>query len=108
MKRSKNIIPPPIKKMIFNSLIQSHLNYAIVIWGSAKGKLLDPLEKAQKRAIRIVNNQHYIKHTDPLFASHDCLKIKDMYKLNMHLLKCTKSSYEKVSFCLQMCNSKCG
>ena len=26
-------------------------------------------------------NQHYIKHTDPLFASHDCLKIKDMYKL---------------------------
>ena len=81
MKRSKNIIPPPIKKMIFNSLIQSHLNYAIVIWGSAKGKLLDPLEKAQKREIRIVNNQHHIKHTNPLFASHDCLKIKDMYKL---------------------------
>ena len=86
MKRSKNIIPQPVKKMIFNSLIQSHLNYCISIYGSAKDSILKPLEKAQKRAIRLVNNQHFIKHTAPLFASHDCLKFKDHYKAACGLL----------------------
>ena len=86
MKRSKNIIPPPVKKMIFNSLIQSHINYCISIYGSAKDTILKPLEIAQKRAIRLVNNQHFIKHTDPLFASHDCLKLKDHYKAACGLL----------------------
>ena len=86
MKRSKNIIPPPIKKMIFNSLIQSHLTYCLSVWGSAKTKIIDPLEKAQKRALRLVNDQHHIKHCDPLFASQDCLKLKDQYKLSCGLL----------------------
>ena len=37
------------------------------------------LEKIQKRAIRIIGNEKYNGHTDPLFAKFKILKIKDMY-----------------------------
>ena len=82
MRRSKRVIPTAIKKMIYNSLIQSHLSYCQVIWCNAKRKVLDPLIKAQKRALRIVNNEHWLKHCDPLFASMDCLKLTDQYKVS--------------------------
>ena len=82
MRRSKNVIPPAIKKMIYNSLINSHISYCLPIWGNAKSKVLDPLIKAQKRALRIVNNEHWLKHCDPLFASLDCLKLTDQYKVS--------------------------
>ena len=82
LKRSKNFIPTAIKKMIYNSLIMSHLSYCIVIWGNAKRTILDPLIKAQKRALRIVNNEHWLKHCDPLFASLDSLKLTDLYKVS--------------------------
>ena len=51
LRRSKRVLPPAIKKMIYNSLIQSHLSYCQVIWCNAKKKVLDPLIKAQKRAL---------------------------------------------------------
>ena len=82
MRRSKRVIPPAIKKMIYNSLIQSHLSYCQVIWCNTKSKILDPLIKAQKRALRIVNNEHWLKHCDPLFASMDCIKLTDQYKIS--------------------------
>ena len=82
MRRSKKVIPPAIKKMIYNSLIQSHLGYCQAIWCNAKKKVLDPLIKAQKRALRIVNNEHWLKHCDPLFASMDSLKLTDQYKIS--------------------------
>ena len=82
MRRSKRVIPQAIKKMIYNSLIQSHLGYCQVIWCNAKKKVLDPLIKAQKRALRIVNNEHWLKHCDPLFASMDSLKLTDQYKVS--------------------------
>ena len=82
MRRSKKVIPPAIKKMIYNSLIQSHLSYCQVIWCNVKSKILDPLIKAQKRALRIVNNEHRLKHCHPLFASLDSLKLTDQYKVS--------------------------
>ena len=82
LRRSKRVLPPAIKKMIYNSLIQSHLSYCQVIWCNAKKKVLDPLIKAQKRALRIVNNEHWLKHCDPLFASMDCLKLTDQFKVS--------------------------
>ena len=53
-----------------------------VIWCNTKSKVLDPLIKAQKRVLRIVNNEHWLKHCDPLFASMDCIKLTDQYKIS--------------------------
>ena len=82
MKNSKHIIPTRVKKMLFSSLIQSILHYALPVWGGAGKKIIDPLVRIEKRAIRLANNAHYIKHTDPMFGSLGCLKLTDMYKIS--------------------------
>ena len=81
MKKSKNFIPTAVRKMIFSSLIQSQLNYCISIYGGANKSVIEPLVKIQKRAIRLVNESHYSKHTDQMFAAAGCLKFQDMHKL---------------------------
>ena len=67
--------------MLFSSLIQSILHYALPVWGGAGKKIIDPLVRIEKRAIRLANNAHYIKHTDPMFGSLECIKLTDMYKI---------------------------
>ena len=81
MKKSKNFIPTAMKKMIFSSLIQSSLGYCISIYGGASKSVIEPLVKIQKRAIRLVNESHYSKHCDPMFAATGCLKFRDLYKM---------------------------
>ena len=81
MKKSKNFIPTAMKKMIFSSLIQSQLGYCISIYGGASKSVIEPLVKIQKRAIRLVNESHYSRHCDEMFAKEGCLKFRDMHKL---------------------------
>ena len=81
MKKSKNYIPVAMKKMIFSALIQSQLSYCIGIWGGASESVIKPLVKIQKRALRLVNESHHIKHCDPMFASIGCLKFRDMHRM---------------------------
>ena len=81
MKKSKKYIPVEMKKMIFSALIQSQLSYCVGIWGGASKSVIEPLCKIQKRALRLVNESHHIKHCDPMFASIGCLKFRDMYRM---------------------------
>jgi len=59
-----HILPPDILKSLYFSLVQSHMIYDIQAWGSSI--LINKLETTQKRAIRIINNNVYNSHTDPL------------------------------------------
>ena len=67
--------------MIFSALIQSQLFYCVRKWGEASKSVIEPLCKIQKRALRLVNESHHIKHCDPMFASIGCLKFRDMYRM---------------------------
>ena len=77
LSKLKNTIPTFILKTIYNSLISCHLNYGILVWGQSLG----PLEKLQKRAIRLLTNSKYNAHTNPLFKSMKILKIEDMRRI---------------------------
>ena len=46
----KNYLPPYILRTVYCSLVQSHLSYAMLTWGSC-----NRLEKLQKRLIRIIS-----------------------------------------------------
>ena len=61
--------PKNIMRMIYMSLIFSHINYCNLIWGSACKSTLEPLFRLQKKSIRLVNNSHYFEHTAPIFNS---------------------------------------
>ena len=78
---------------VYNATFLPHLNYCNIIWGSANMSALDPLIKLQKKAIRLVNNSHYIEHTAPIFLSLKVLTINQVFKLNclVFMFKCLKT-----------------
>ena len=77
------------------SLIYSHINYCILIWGGAEKGILEPLFKMQKKAIRIISNSGYLEHTAPLFKSLELLPLHKVFDLNCTLFyyKCLNCHY---------------
>merc|ERR1712198_715003 len=73
----KNSHPIHIKKLIYQSLGQSHLEYGLPIWHN---KNCIEIMKLQKKIIRNVCNAKYNSHTDPLFGKLKILKINDLFK----------------------------
>ena len=81
LNRLKRYLPLYIMRMLYCSLVNSHLIYGILVWGYECHRL----EKIQKRIIRIITVSKYNTHTEPLFKALDLLKLKDM--LNLSTLK---------------------
>ena len=87
--------PQNVLKMIYMSLIYSHINYCNLIWGAAEDGIIEPLFLLQKKAIRIITQSHYLEHTAPLFENLKLLTVYQVYKLNCSLFiyKCLKCNY---------------
>ena len=81
LSKLKHIFPGKILKTIYSSLIEFHINYCLVLWGTN----YDRIFKLKKKVVRIISLVHYKSHTSPLFKSLRILNIKDMY--NIGLLK---------------------
>ena len=94
------------KKVIYHSLVESYLNYGILIWGSNFNKQicgsvcedytpsnLKPLKKAQNQVLRaIFRKKKYYKTTktntpsSPLYKELEVLKLYDLYCYNLAIL----------------------
>lgn len=89
MNKVKNTIPKTCLLILYQSIVQCHINYGLELWGASA--VADRVYKLQKRSIRIANKKSYRYHTEPLFKQCQILKIKDQYKVNvaimMHKLK---------------------
>jgi len=92
LNRIKNIIPLENMKTLYYTLVQSHLEYAIALWGGANKRLVKDLTVLQKKAIRIINRVHSQEHTDPLFKNNRILKLVDLYDYNVAKLMYRYSS----------------
>ena len=68
---------------IYHSLIQSHLNYCLIIWGSADKTILQPLLILQNKFLRLLTNSERRSHAPPLFRENKLLNIFDLYQLNI-------------------------
>ena len=77
LNKLKHFIPLKTKVLIYNSLILSYLNYAILAWGYQ----CERITKLQKKAIQIINLSKYNAHTEPLFKELTLLKVTDILKL---------------------------
>ena len=76
LNKLKNILPVHILKIIYTSLIQPHLQYAILCWGHNPKKLI----KIQKQAVRKITLSKYNAHSEPLLKQLAFLKVTDIYK----------------------------
>ena len=77
LRRLKHTLPRNILKTIYLSLINSHLNYGILLWGFN----LERIDNLQKQAIRIISHSYYLSHTMNLFKQLKILKIEDIFKM---------------------------
>ena len=79
LTRLKRFLPKAILKIIYNALIQPHLNFGVLLWGSNTKRIY----KLQKWALRAITCSKYNAHCMPLFKKLKLLRIQDIYKLNM-------------------------
>ena len=93
----------PSKKMIYHSLVESHLNYAIVAWGSHFARnilgtfdtdhipeVLKQLSYTQNKVIRAIFRKPKLNKStkmytsnSPLYKELEVLKINDLYYHNL-------------------------
>ena len=76
----KNILPIEIRRLVYNTLIKSHLEYGIIIWGSSRCEQLKKVKILQKKAVRNVSNKHLRAHCTPIFGKLELLKLEDLYR----------------------------
>ena len=86
MARSRNVLPPYIRMLIYNALVKSVLEFACILYGSAKKSTLDCLEKIQKKIIRNVKGTRSRAHTNNIFLELGVLKLKDLIEYNQIVL----------------------
>ena len=104
MYRIRNCVDNQTLKMIYYSLIYSHLLYGIPIWGNADEVHISPLYILQKKAIRLIVNKDksiqtlfklpgehesywyidtFVKpSSSPLFTELGILKLYDIFKVS--------------------------
>ena len=75
MNRLKRYLPISAMKLMYDSLILSHLQFEITNWGFG----WDRISKLQKRALRIMTNSKYNAHTEALFKQLRLLKVNDIF-----------------------------
>jgi len=78
MNRVKNFITHDALKMLYFSMVHSHLSYCINIYGSANITSLNRLKLKQKAAIRIVCNAGHRDHTNPMFKRLGILPLNEL------------------------------
>ena len=92
MYKLRHILPAKARANIFNSLVQSHLNYCSLIWGSTCHSNIDSLFTTQKKAMRATMPGHvnyFYKdgelptHTKPGFTSLNILTVHNVILKNM-------------------------
>ena len=70
--RIVNSLPAHLYKQIYHSLFESHLSYAISVWGGVSVNKLDPIFRTQKKCIRIMfgNTEAYLE------KFHTCVRAR--------------------------------
>ncbi len=68
-----------IRRIVYFALIESHLNYALLSWGSKLNHdQLNKLVALQKKAVRLIYNLKYNAHTATYFKKGNILRLNDL------------------------------
>ena len=85
ISRIKNLVPFPVLRNLYFTLVYPYLYYCLLIWGATYQRHLNSLWLLQKRAIRVINLKPYRHHTSQLFFQNKILKLPDIYSLKIGL-----------------------
>ena len=82
LSTSKNFVPIKIRKTIYHSLFESHLNFGSIIWGCAQLNQIKKLSILQKKAVRQIAARKQNCHTSNIFKELKILNVYDLISLN--------------------------
>ena len=74
---SKKFLPMSIRKTIYYSLFDSHLNFGNILWGCAANKFMKKIDNLQKKCVRNVSLEKFNAHSEPIFKKLGILKNAD-------------------------------
>ena len=92
MYKLRSVLPLAARLQIFNSLVQSHVSYCTLVWGSSCKNNIDTLFTTQKKAMRSVIPgfvNYYYKdgllptHTKSAFNEYNVLTVYNIILKNM-------------------------
>lgn len=105
--KMKSQLPLDTKKIIYTTLIQSHLNYLLPIWGSASDTALKTLQVIQNRALRNVYGLDRLENRVEMYQHKvdNFLPIRALFYLNTatYIYSCLKGNYHS-NLCFSLSN----
>ena len=81
LNSTKNFLPLKIRRTIYFSLFDFHLNFGNLLLGCAANKFLNKIENLQKRYVRNVDLKKFKSHTEPIFKKLNIMKFSDKLSL---------------------------
>ena len=81
--RLNKFLPKEILKILYYTLVQPYLNYAIEAWHSTFNYVTNRVNILQKRACRAINKLLYYDHTLGAFKEMSILKLGEIYFLQI-------------------------
>ena len=97
------MMPNYVLKVFYNAHVLPHLLYCSPIWCSTYPTHLLPLFRLQKKIMRIITNNDYFEHTQPLFKNNSILKLFDINKLQIaiYMYKLQHNNHNRTNTTLQ-------
>ena len=79
----RNFVDIKTLRIVYFSLVHSHLTYGISCYGSASKYLLNKLLVKQKWALKVITRSDFLAPSTPLFYRLKFLKLDDIHKLKI-------------------------
>ena len=64
-------------------LVLPYINYCCFVWVFTYQNYISKIELLQKRVVGIIDNQHRLAHSNPIFKSLNILKVRDIAQLQL-------------------------
>ena len=93
LNMSKHVLKQSHLKILYYSLIHSHLTYGLILWGNALQKYISKLGRVQKKAIRAITRSKFNAPSSPILREVNILKLRDLYKLARFFLSLYTKPY---------------
>jgi exonuclease III len=83
LSRARKFLNKETLKQLYYSFLYPYLTYCNIIWGNAPQSTLWPIFRAQKRAIRIIENIRRRDSTKAAFKNLKILRLPEIYELSV-------------------------
>ena len=80
ISNTQKVLPRKVVVSVYRALFESHILYCCAAWGSARPKLLQPLQATQTRVLKSIFCLARASHLSPILFQQKLLRLNDLIK----------------------------